>query len=262
MVNKCVIVIPIYKSVLSRYELISLERITQVCKHNPITFIAPKGLKLAKYEMLHNVSFATIYFDPKFFKSIKGYNSLLISPLFYKCFLKYQYLLLYQLDAFVFDFNIDQWCNKEYDYIGAPWFDKKTPTHFYHQLLSSSNLIVRFLKRIIDFNKGNKLNVGNGGLSLRKVKTFYKISKWLPLIEPNLKKYNNNEDMVWSILVTKYFYNFKVPDFKEALKFSIEKNPKEGLAILENKLPFGCHAWEKYNISVWRPIFKKYDFII
>jgi hypothetical protein len=44
-----------------------------------------------------------------------------------------------------------------------------------------------------------------------------------------------------------------LPDWKEALAFSIEQNPQTGYKIL-GKLPFGCHAWERYEPSFWKGI--------
>jgi hypothetical protein len=44
-----------------------------------------------------------------------------------------------------------------------------------------------------------------------------------------------------------------LPDWKEALAFSIEQNPQTGYKIL-GKLPFGCHAWERYEPNFWKGI--------
>jgi hypothetical protein len=44
----------------------------------------------------------------------------------------------------------------------------------------------------------------------------------------------------------------KLPNWKEALAFSIEKNPQIGIKLLGGTLPFGCHAWEKYNPNFWK----------
>jgi hypothetical protein len=170
-----------------------------------------------------------------------------------------KYILIYQLDALIIKDELNHWCSRDYDYIGAPWFDIETKYSFYQKLCNSSNAIFRWIKRKVDFNKGQKIFVGNGGFSLRKIKTFKSVSKWLPFIEPNLFKYKINEDIVWSILVPKYFRNFKIPCREEALFFSIETNPSRALREIKNELPFGCHGWDNKNSNFWSETLKKYN---
>lgn len=96
-----------------------------------------------------------IFFHENYFKSIDGYNKLMLSPSFYKAFSNYEYILIYQLDAWVFKDELQHWCNQKYDYIGAPIY------------------------------QNNKLiGIGNGGFSLRKVDYCLKVlayPKFLPL---------------------------------------------------------------------------------
>jgi len=261
--KSCIITIPIYKQELSFNERVSLERICEVIQDYPVVFFAPENLPIAEYtKFVHAENFSVKYFNSKNFSSIQGYNQLLLSPHFYKLFLDYQYLLIYQLDAFIFKNNIKEWCDKGFDYIGAPWFDNEKIYQFYLKMCSSSNRIARYIKKKIDHNKGEKVHIGNGGLSLRRVKSFYNISKWLHLIEPNIFKYEINEDIIWSVLATKYFKSFKTPTIDEAINFCIEENPKKGLQMLGSELPMGCHAWEKHDIATWRPIFKRFGYNI
>ena len=73
----------------------------------------------------------------------------MLSSEFYRRFSKFEYILIYQLDAFVFKDQLNYWCKKGYDYIGAPWFEG------FHLTKTGVNII----------------GVGNGGFSLRRVKT-------------------------------------------------------------------------------------------
>jgi hypothetical protein len=79
-------------------------------------------------------------------------------------------MLIYQLDAWVFKDDLMKWCNKGYDYIGAPWFED-----------------------FGSYEKGKKLwRVGNGGFSLRKIKYFCKVLSWKwPVIKPKIKNLFN-----------------------------------------------------------------------
>jgi 23S rRNA G2445 N2-methylase RlmL len=54
------------------------------------------------------------------------------------------------------------------------------------------------------------------------------------------------------MLVSNVFPNFRVPNAIEAALFSFEVAPEHLFELVGNKLPFGCHAWEKYNKSFWK----------
>jgi len=85
--------------------------------------------------------------DPWWQSSYRNFNRLKISPLLYWKFRRYDYILFYELDAFVFRDELDKWCQAGYDYIGAPWFDG------FERCSNDSPF----------------LGVGNGGFSLRRI---------------------------------------------------------------------------------------------
>jgi hypothetical protein len=66
-----------------------------------IVFVQPEGLEndyiTKKYS---NISVES--FPKRYFENIEGYNELLLSASFYERFLDTKYILIYQLDAFVF----------------------------------------------------------------------------------------------------------------------------------------------------------------
>ena len=115
------IVIPVYKEYMDRYEEISFHRALEVFSAYPVFLVGPKGISGRNYHKLKKLDI--FYFDDKYFKGISGYNRLMLSLDFYETFLDYNYILIYQLDAFVFDNNIMDWCLLGYDYIGAPWLN-------------------------------------------------------------------------------------------------------------------------------------------
>lgn len=96
------IVIPVYKTDLNVYETISLNQVVHVFKDYTKIIIKPASLDikviLGKYENQFDVQ----DFDDDYFIDLVGYNSLMLSPEFYKRFLDSKYILIYQLDAFVF----------------------------------------------------------------------------------------------------------------------------------------------------------------
>lgn len=66
-----------------------------------------------------------------------------------------------------------------------------------------------------------------------------------------MNTYNENEDVFWSKAVPKRVSWFKVAPPKVALEFSIERRPKDLFEMNNFQLPFGCHAWEKYEPEFW-----------
>jgi hypothetical protein len=267
------VVIPVYKEVLTPDELISLKQSVSVLSKYPVTLVCPGSLNLDKYYDVYP-DFRVEIFDDYFFISIEGYNNLLMSKKFYRRFSNFEFILIYQLDAFVFRDELEYWCNKNIDYIGAPWFEG-----FDHPEQNA-----RF--------KG----MGNGGFSLRKVKThisilrffylFYPIkclyevhaeykisksgsfSKIVHLLKSYLSRFRftrkiqnsnqiiMNEDGFWTIVVPKIYFCYKIADVENSIKFSFETNPEKLFLMNDKKLPFGCHAWNKYNLKFWQDFIK------
>ena len=56
-----------------------------------------------------------------------------------------------------------------------------------------------------------------------------------------------NEDDFWSGVLDNSNYAMSKPNPSEALRFSFERFPKELFALNGDSLPFGCHAWKKYQ---------------
>ncbi|HWV74153.1 MAG TPA: DUF5672 family protein, partial [Pseudosphingobacterium sp.] len=68
-------------------------------------------------------------------------------------------------------------------------------------------------------------------------------------------------DVFWSIEINRRARRLKIPGYKRALSFSVESCPDYGISLLGNKMPFGCHGWDK-NKEFWRPIFIKFGYLI
>ena len=63
------------------------------------------------------------------------------------------------------------------------------------------------------------------------------------------------EDIFWSIGAKKIDPNFKVAPFDVSLSFSFENNIPLCFKINNNKLPFGCHAFQcEKNLKEWKKI--------
>ncbi|MFT4033094.1 MAG: DUF5672 family protein [Siphonobacter sp.] len=230
------VIIPIYKQALTPYEEVSFQQCINILAAYPIIIVKPDSLNLEHLQRYHS---AIRYqsFEDQYFKNIEGYNHLLTSPHFYEAFSNYQYILIYQLDAFVFRDDLKKWCEKGYDYIGAP------------------NYIPAVSRQEDSFLKRMRLN---GGLSLRKVSSCKRL---LSLYRSVYGQWPGNEDMLFSLNSNRliiFSWLMKLPKWKIALAFAIEQFPAACMELNQKRLPFGCHAWERYDIDFWRPYFKQY----
>lgn len=261
MNRQCIVILPVYKS-LDVDEQMSLLQAIEMTPNFQKKFVAPISFVLDdSYAAFSSIEIE--YFEDSFFSNIQGYNKLMLDVEFYKRFISYKYILIHQMDAYLFKPNLKYWCDRDYDYIGAPWYEPRK--------LSKYNLykfIFSYLK--LFFNKKKLLrwkhfnNVGNGGLSLRKVEAFIdvltKVDKEL-LDKYRIKNDNFfNEDIFWSLEAPSINENFCIPQWNEALNFSIENLPLEAYKALGENLPFGCHAYKQCNPDFWKE-FIPYKFL-
>ena len=253
MRKKVKVVIPIYKAELSELETISLNRVYSVLSDYTIVVIKPQSLNLDKLKADYpNLEYES--FNDAFFDGFNGYNKLMLSSDLYKRFSDIEYILIYQLDAYIFEDRLDYFIEKGYDYIGAPWPVKR----LYRTLLFSFFLNRKkrkYNKKNIPCRQNLYNKIGNGGLSLRKIDTFCaatekhkaKIDFYISNIDTPLY----NEDVFWAIEIPEFSY----PSYKEALEFAFDKYPALCFRDNGNKLPMGCHGWYKWK---WRNFWKQY----
>jgi len=260
--NRPLIVIPLHKKIPSDSEVVSLQRVLTVLPKYDFSIACPKSLDIAGYlNYFERADLRVLVerFEDSYFQSEEGYNHLMLTTEFYSRFDAWKYIIIYQLDCFIFKDEIKKWVTADYDYVGAPWFNHEQPLNFYKSLVYSKWKIIELLKRSIDFNKGEKIYVGNGGLSLRKVEKFKNILKVLKLVFKRHLRGHIHEDYIWSILVTKYFSDFKVPSAATASRFALEEIKEPiNLDSLES-LPMACHAWERYYPELWKSLVMKFD---
>lgn len=239
------VLIPIYKNDLNKYEQIALKQCCNVLSGYPIVFVKPLSLDITPWlELYPNCTSES--FDDHFFQGIAGYNELMLSTLFYERFLDSTYILIHQLDAYVFEDKLMNWVNKNYDYVGAPWILKPKYHRFYYRVLLAMRAFGYWLKnepfnlRII----GDK--VGNGGFSLRRVEAHYRQTK---LQQKKIQYFLNqsvsyqefNEDVFWATQNP----NFVYPTWQEAMAFALDTYPEIGYELLNHQTPFGCHGWTR-----------------
>ena len=269
MMKRACVLIPIYKSQWTAYEEISFTQCIRMLAAYDIFLILPERLEaeLKAHPLVQGQQLGFKTFDNAFFRDIPAYNRLLKSPVFYKAFLNYEFMLIHQLDAFVFKDELQAWCDQNYDSIGAPLFEG-------HDTAGKNSAII---------------GQGNGGFCMRKVRSCYDVvtsfrrlnfkrtfdgatapfyQRWYRYIKHDLL-FNwsaypfqpiINEDLFWAELVPRVFPDFKVPEPTSAIPFSFEVNPDVLLKLNTHKLPFGCHAWWKYDLEFWRKHIEAYGY--
>jgi hypothetical protein len=271
--NLCVVVIPIYKTDLREYEIHSLRKFAQVFSSRDIYILAPERLggilenELGKLDpSLGGLKYA--WFADKHFGSVRTYNRLMLDPHFYQRFIEYEYMLIAQTDAFVFEDGIDMFASMEYDYLGAPWFQG------YDYAGENSELLPY---------------CGNGGFSMRRIRSFLNVlmradqtveplreiiervresslKAFLPRLCENIvdwvfhnkvgtfgESISRYEDYFWARCACRIVPAFASAPPEIGMKFAFETNPALLYKKNGDRLPMGCHGWWKYDLDFWKP---------
>lgn len=237
MVNELnvVVVVPIYKSNFSNNELISILQTRKILNKYDIVLVSPDKLRGSDFAERYQ----TVFFEDRYFENTITYSDFLLSDDFYRCFKNYEYMLICQLDAFVFSDKLAKWCEKGYDYIGAP------------------------LPAVGDFYAEIGSGVGNGGFSLRKIKSCIRVLQYKDKIlrdHPVGWMMQQAEDLFFSYCGADSDIDFRTPDSKEAIQFSTQDDLYDVFSEHDRCLPFGTHAWDRLNYSHWKPYIESFGY--
>ncbi|HEX8330751.1 MAG TPA: DUF5672 family protein [Hymenobacter sp.] len=247
------VVIPVHLEKPSELETISLDQILSVLSRYPITFMAPTALDTTWYENYCQGK-ATVLLERFDWKGHEAYCELMLSHVFYKRFLAYEYVLNCHLDAFVFRDELEQWCSLGYDYIGSVIYND-------HWVRPST-----WLRRLTGFTTPEYF--GNGGFALKKVSTFYRITStfryYIALyhVQRKLRKQGLYDDIFLANHFPKLSPGFRIPRKAVAQQFSAAyENWDEANLPFHNRdnntLPFGNHGWIQTYQSFWRPCIRR-----
>lgn len=262
----CVIV-PVYRDSLFSSEQVALERCVAVLGKHPIVVVKPERLRLEGLFSRHP-SLRSESFPDEFFADVKGYNRLLLSDVFYARFAAHEFMLIHQLDAFVFSDQLLNWCARGYDYIGAPWLPPgPVPGRTRQALIAARRKFQRLLnRRVRGKDHANKpqfaYSCGNGGFSLRRVSAMRRVLGELDHRAERYRRRGRHEDVFFSVEANRHRNRLRIPDAREAASFAWETNPGAAAQLTGGALPFGCHGWDKLHREVWRPIFARLGYAI
>jgi Protein of unknown function (DUF5672) len=276
---KSVVVILIFahKASLEWYEEIALKQCFRILGRHPIRMICPRGLNVEAYRAI--VPQLEVDFIPPHWQSSRlNYNRLKSLPFLYRRYRQYDYMLTYELDAFVFRNELLDWCAKGWDYIGAPWFEghdsAKPDAPFLG--VGNSGFSLRRIQAMIDvFSTWRNIQptmeivreVRSSNLS--RVRKLAAVTKRLifnnfhppftPANSDESRPHKIHDDNFWCE-VPKRLPDFKVADLEQAKQFSFEVNPSRLYADIGGRLPFGCHKWMEYEPGFWKEFIEQYGY--
>lgn len=249
--KKCCIVIPVYEEYLTHTTEISINSVI-VRYYNifDIYIIHPDNLNIAyrdEFEKIYpKIEFKNISEWSE--NNIKSYNSMCLSKSFYERFEEYEYMLLVQTDAYVFEQDLDYWLNLGYDYIGSPSYVqpfqaiKDTYDYVYIPLTDFG----------LDYN--GEFVLYNGGLSLRKIKSIIRVLDYIDEKGLNFKEKHICEDMVYSAINLFKDNILNLPDIPLSAAFSWDRTANYCVIMNEDLgkfIPvdyvFGAHGINKFD---------------
>ena len=261
------IMVPLPSVNLSPDEVVSMAQLRKHLDGYDKYFLVPENVEV-------NIDgFKSTPLDCKHFGSAANHNRMLYRTDFWEKFADYEFVMMYHLDALVFSDQLEEWCGRGIDFIGAPF------------LVCDSSPWAK------------EERVGNGGFALYRVPSVLKVlwrryaadpskywedhcwkllefqasilrplraavPSWLKgkataSLRQQLQKMDHIEvnergnDLFWAYEATKYLPEFRIGTVDEGLAFAFETEPAACFKRTCGKLPFGCHAWGRYDREFW-----------
>jgi hypothetical protein len=243
----------------------SIKQLQKYLGNYPIFYLVPKKSDL-------NISTFTRVVIPKcYFGSKHAHDALASSLYLFNRFANYEYIMIYHLDSLVFSNDLDYWCSKNLDYIGSPWIQCDVSPWVERERVGNGGFaLIRVRSAINVLVERYKQNPVAFWLDCfqRKFKDDYKIKMSIrsrvlkfskrafayglrgKFIE-NVAMTEPNSDIFWSDIAIKYDSSFRVASFQQGVHWGFEVCPHTCMSFTAGKLPFGCHAWNRYNRNFW-----------
>ena len=225
--------------------------------------LVPEGLRF-DFE-----GFQHIEFPNRFFGSAANHGKLLGTRAFYRAFLDYEFVFFYHFDSLVFSDQLADWCERDIDYIGppwikcedSPWVDRPRVGNGGFTLLRVDAALKALTARYMERPSSYWFDLFTAYAPPWLVKVLERnewfwpakrlMQEWREVHNPNA--HNRNNDMFWSDFAKLFDPDFKVASLEDGLRFAFEVSPKTCLEMNGGRMPFGCHAWGRYDRAFWEP---------
>jgi hypothetical protein len=234
--NRCAVVLFTHKNVFDEAERICIASCFSKLNQWDRWVVCPPGLDFRWLVEKYGVRIAN--FEAINFASHAAYNKWLLQSHVYQAFSNYEYMLVSQPDVLVLRDEVSYWLGVGIDYIGAPW---------HYSITHRPN----FKRRPDLVGVEYKLNVGNGGFSLRRNSALIHL---LQKYQEEIEIFNGNEDAMISTLAG-MDDGFRLADYRQACRFSLELLPSQVLAVT-GQLPMGFHNLKNHDSDLWGYLIK------
>jgi hypothetical protein len=273
------IVTPLYQLPLAEDDKVSLHHLREYLGEFDRFLVGPEKLLRDLAGAGEFCGFTLRTFPERFFKSVQDYSRLMVTEEFYRAFSDYEYILIYQLDCLVFSKNLEEWCRQGWDYVGAPLFkDYRDDPSAGPWLVGNggfslrrvaSALAVLTSRRPLDDPKerGQMTKWFRSVPFLRRMlvatrtflleRGFHNTVDWFVRELERHPDIYFQEDLFWASQARRLAPDFTIATPEQALGFSFEMAPRYCYQANSNRLPFGCHAWAKYDRAFWEPFLLK-----
>lgn len=260
------ILIPSHKPDLSPEEKISLVHCQKFLGHYSVYLLCPDGMPTETYDAIFP-SLNKLTVPPEKMANISAYNKLMISPFIFDSLQSHTHILIHEPDALVLRDELKFWCQQDFDYIGAPWFTSDAPDDLTLKATGNYGLSLFKTKAAKDlFSKNPRwyswTMIARDFIRGVRGKNGYLRKALLGLgsqghLANAYAIYQDHCDIFWSYLIPKVAPHFRIAPPASAIFFAWEKNPEKCIQVCRGELPFGMHAWSKYDLEFLKPLFVK-----
>lgn len=211
-------------------------------------------------------------FPGKYFGSAGAHGKLLSNAMFYREFLDYEFVFFYHLDSLAFSNQVEAWCATDLDYIGPPWIHCDATAWVDRPRVGNGGFtLLRVSSALKVLANRHRMEPSSYWLDLfvhRAPGGLVRVMEWIQSMMPGIKPlwrllrewhevenpalYGRNNDLFWSDRAVRYLPEFRVASLEEGLRFAFEAAPRTCLELNGGKMPFGCHAWARYDRGFWQ----------
>jgi len=165
--------------------------------------------------------------------------------------------------------ELEQWCETDLDYIGPPWIQCPDSPWVEQERVGNSGFalikVASFLrvlystKPMIDPEQYWRKYYADKPKLVQMVNLPKKYLKRLPVFNSSRwhmyrwLQSRTEADIFWSEEAPHYWHDFKIADVETGLRFGFEVSPRLCFERNHRRLPFGCHAWARYDRGFWEP---------
>jgi hypothetical protein len=267
-----IVVVPAYRETMLNWEHFALINNLKQLSNYAFALVVPESLDCHEYLSLAP-SINVCRFPDLCFATVEGYSLLCLSKLFYQTFQQFEYMLICQLDAFVFEDQMQDWLSKKYSYIGGAvaksdeasgqiirWITSQNGgfslrnIHSHLQVLHSQKKINC---KAIDFEiykdmTGTTLAVDSSASHRLKILLQSSIAQ----VQHGFARMSSQEyidagqqsciaeDQFWSRFAPFFDAGFKIAPLQEAQRFCMQFGLEQTVPMLGSQMPFGCHGRE------------------